>query len=421
MGVFDFLNKRKLRSILTDNPNGYEYESEHIGNIIIPDKLTDINAFKLANTVSEIYFPIDFYADRCSKLRYYIADKSGKEVTNTELNRFVGKINPFYSFNDLVYQYVFSYMSDGNAITYLGIPDTYKAINVSSIDRVDILQPDLLSINEYFNVSILKVKTLNDLIRQARYDNYTNSQDLLDVAKLRIDRIDSTRKDYSQIFARSPLFKSIHSINTLLAVYSARYNVYVNNGAAGYLVKKVGGANDPLNTAINDPSSRETILKDINNRNGITGGRNLWGISSIPLEFVKTLASISELMPLEETLENSIKIASVWQIPPGLVPRKDQATYKNGETDERVVWENGIISMVNTVCDNFTEIFTLSKQGYSIKADYSNVSCLKLNESVKEDVITKKVANLTAIKTAYPEKLSEINKEFDKIIADYGN
>jgi len=77
--------------------------------------------------------------------------------------------------------------------------------------------------------------------------------------------------------------------------------------------------------------------------------------------------------------------------------------------------------MVNTVCDNFTEIFTLSKQGYSIKADYSNVSCLKLNESVKEDVITKKVANLTAIKTAYPEKLSEINKEFDKIIADYGN
>lgn len=422
MGLFDFLNKRRIHSILTDNPQD-DYSAERVGSITIPDRLTDQNAFSLANTVSEIYFPIDFYADRCSKLRYYIADKSGKEVTNTELNRFITNPNPFYNLNELIYQYVFSYMSDGNAISYLGVPELYKdkPASVSNIDRVDILQPNLLNINEYYNISTLKVNKLNDLIRQARYDNINEMYDLLNIDKLRIDRIDSTRKDYSLILARSPLFKTIRSINALLAVYSARYNVYVNNGAAGYLVKKSVGATNAEAEAINDRVTRETILKDINNHNGITGNRNLWGISSTPLEFVKTLATISELMPLEETLENSIKIASIWGIPSGLVPRKDQSTYNNQGGDDRAVWENGLISMVNTICDNFTKIFTLDKQGYKIVADYSTVSCLKINESTTEDINTKKIANLTALKNSYPEKVNEINTEFDKIINSYGN
>ena len=74
------------------------YSVENIGNIIIPEKLSDRNAFTLANSVSEIFFPLDFYADRISKLRFYVANKSGRELINTELNRFVSdKINPLFS------------------------------------------------------------------------------------------------------------------------------------------------------------------------------------------------------------------------------------------------------------------------------------------------------------------------------------
>ena len=50
--------------------------------------------------------------------------------------------------------------------------------------------------------------------------------------------------------------------------------------------------------AIMDGSKRDEIINDINERNGLTGSRNIWGISGIPIEFVKTLATINELMPM---------------------------------------------------------------------------------------------------------------------------
>ena len=122
-----------------------------------------------------------------------------------------------------------------------------------------------------------------------------------------------------------------------------------------------------------------------------------------------------------DSFEDSIKIASAFQIPPELVPRKDQTTFNNKGESERSVWENGIMSIIGVVCQNFTKILTLDKVGCQIKADYSSVSCLKANESINEDLNTKKIANLNALKQAYPEKAKEINIEFDKILADYGN
>ena len=40
-------------------------------------------------------------------------------------------------------------------------------------------------------------------------------------------------------------------------------------------------------------------------------------------------------MPYEETLENTIKIASIYQIPSDLIPRKDHSTFDNQEGQER--------------------------------------------------------------------------------------
>ena len=81
------------------------YKEERIGSITFPDKLTDDNAFTLANTVSEIYFPIDFIADRASKVRYMIT-RDGNEVKG-DISRFVQDINPLFNFSDLVYMAVF--------------------------------------------------------------------------------------------------------------------------------------------------------------------------------------------------------------------------------------------------------------------------------------------------------------------------
>ena len=400
-----------------DYHENQQYDSSEVGSIEIPDRLSDQNAFTLANTVSELYFPIDFYADRASKLRYFLADKAGNEVQNSEYNRLITNINPLYSFSDLVYQYVFSLMADGNGISYVTVPKSYNNPSPASISRIDILQPDLVEIDEYNNLSTLSINSLNDLIKRFRYNDNTLYFNELPISRIRIDSLDQTRRVYSNVLCKSPLYKGKRNIDNLLATYSARYNVYKNNGAAGYLVKKSTNANN-LNEIV-DPTTRQSILDDINERNGITGKRNFWGISSVPLEFINTLAHIKDLMPFEETLENSIKINSVYQIPPELTPRKDQTTFNNKSEAERSVWENGIMSIVQVVCSNFTKALYLDKVQLQIMADYSTVSALSNNESVEQDLITKKLDNLLKLKASYPEN-KEIDKQIDLIIMGYG-
>lgn len=398
------------------------YEVKSIGNIIIPEKLTNKNAFVLANSVAELSFPVDFYADRISKLRFFIANKSGREVASSELNRFVSdKINPLFSFPDLVYQYVFSLMSDGNAINYLGVPSLYQKIAPSTIERWDVLQPNLTDVDELTNISLLNISSWNEAIRRVYYNEGGYQRKELDKENVVINNFGIKRRTDSIIFAQSPFWWANKSIDTLLAVYSARYNVYANNGAAGYLSRKMtssSGQNAAFEAAIMDGSKRDEIIKDINDRHGLTGKRNIWGISGIPIEFVKTIASISELMPFEETLEDAIKIAAVFQIPPVLVPRKDQSTFDNQENAERNVWENGLLSMAQTVADNLTKMFRIDTTGNKIMFDASSVSALVKNESENEDLIAKKLANIDKIRQMMPE--TDTTEIITEILAQYG-
>jgi len=399
----------------------YDYNSDYdiqaIGNIVIPEKLTDQNAFILANSVAEIFFPVDFYADRISKLRFFIANKSGKEIQSTELSRLISDgINPLYSFSDLVYQYVFSLLSDGNAINYLTIPSIYQTIAPSTIERWDVLQPNMVTLQEYSNLSMLNIKGWNELIKSVKYDENRIKTNDLPVNNIQIHSYSTRKKANSLVLSKSPLFGANKSIDTLLSVYSARYNVYANNGAAGYLAKKAVKA-ESYEEMILTGDDRNKILKDINDRNGVTGRKNIWGISGVPIEFVKTLATISELLPFEETLEDSIKIASIFQIPPVLVPRKDQSTFSNQQTAEVTVWENGLLSMAETVCSNLTKLFGMTNA--KVMFDKTGVSALTENEDAKQDLILKKLNNLEKIKTLSPE--TDITLAVNEIVINYGN
>lgn len=406
MGLFDFLNKTREKEVKIYADSSLEYEVTKIGSLEIPDKLTDSNAFSLANTVSEIYFPIDFLADRGSKIRFYIADSKGEEVVNTELNRFITNINPFYTFSDLFYQSLFSLLADGNIFHYINVPSLYNRLNANNISRIDVLLPDSVYLKEYTNISILNSTNKRDFINDVKYTLLKT--ETLDKQKLSIYSIDLTRKENSMILSKSPLFKSYRNINNLLAVYSARYNVYANNGAAGYLSKK--SSSSGLESLA---GRREDMIDDLNSKYGVVKDRRLWGISSIPIEFVNTLIDIQRLLPFEETLENSIKIAGAYQIPAGLVPRKDQSTYSNQEADEKKVWENTLMSAIDTVCSYFTNSFMLNKIGYSIKADYSTVSALTQNELDLQDLINKKLSNMKLAKELNPDL--DISNEIEQL------
>lgn len=415
MGIFSFIKKTQPLNQFQDPYLNYDVQS--IGNIVIPEKLTDLNAFMLANTVSELYFPIDFHADRLSKLRYFIANKNTcKEIKGTELNRLVTDINPLYSFSDLIYQYVFSYLADGNALTYRQKPSIYSTSKVTynNITRVDVIQPNLYDIKEFTNVDYFAINDLTALIQ--RVEMYlTDKKTFVDNMDLiRLDNYSLKKRSTSYVLSKSPLFSANKNIDMLLSVYSARYNVYANNGAAGYLAKKNQTNTNTIESVVLEGfNKRQEILDDINNRNGLTGRRNLWGISGTPIEFVKTLATISELMPLDETFENAIKISAIYQIPSVLVPRKDNSTFDNQADAEKNVWENSLLSLAQTVCENWTKILGLKDSPYKIGVDTTSVGVLVENESKRQELITKKIDNLIKFKQLAPE--IDVNKEIQNI------
>ena len=270
-----------------------------------------------------------------------------------------------------------------------------------------------------YPIPVLDVKSVTEFVKRARYCELGAKDKNLDLTKLFIDNASMIRRPNYQSLSQGLLCKANKSIDTLLAVYSARYNVYANNGAAGYLAKKgtSGAAGEAMAAAIGEDNKRDEILKDINSRNGVTGKRNLWGISGVPVEFVKTLATISELLPFEETLESSIKIASAFQIPPVLVPRKDQSTFDNQASAEKSVWENALLSQCQTVCDNLTKLFQLKKAKAKIMFDASNVSALVANEKDNEELIKLQLENIAKMREIAPN--ANIDNMINDIIKKY--
>jgi hypothetical protein len=72
------------------------------------------------------------------------------------------------------------------------------------------------------------------------------------------------------------------------------------------------------------------------------------------------------------------------------------------------------MSLDQTVNENLSRNFALTKIGYKIMSDYSTVSCLQQNESIHEDLKAKKIANLKALKEIAPE--IDITEDINEII-----
>jgi hypothetical protein len=137
----------------------------------------------------------------------------------------------------------------------------------------------------------------------------------------------------------------------------------------------VGGGRASLQEAI-DPITRDTMLKDLQDRNGLIGDKNFIGLSSVPMQFIKTLGTIKELEPFDETLENAIKIAGVFGVNKELIPKKDNATFSNQMIAEKSFWQNVIKSTCEQVAEDLNKIYYLPKE-WEFKANFSGIEALQ--------------------------------------------
>lgn len=337
-------------------------------------KFDQSNAYELANTIAEIFIPIDAIAERCSSLKYDIIDVNTKEVITPQgnLKRLLDNPNPLDRFTDIIYQSIFAELADGNSYVYTKTADSIVNPTYDNISNIWVLKPNVTKPVLHKQISNpFLMKEVSDLVDYYRtfffYEHQIKPRYVLHTANLGITQTGT---------GRSPLFACEKNINNILAVYQARYNVYAKNGNAGILAKApVGGGGASLQEAI-DPITRDTMLKDLQDRNGLIGDKNFIGMSSVPLQFIKTLGTIKELEPFDETLENAIKIAGVFGVNKELLPKKDNATFSNQTIAEKSFWQNVIKAFANDTAKSLNKIYYLP-DNWTFMPNFTGIEALQ--------------------------------------------
>lgn len=199
---------------------------------------------------------------------------------------------------------------------------------------------------------------------------------------------DSIKDGYHYLKSVSRLLSVMKPISNLLAVYDARNVIYNKRGGIGFLVSQ---KQDVTGTIAMDPEEKKELRDQLNAEYGVTSGKSPIGVTDVPLSFVRTNLSISELQPFDETLEDAIKVAGVFGIPAVLVPRKDQSTFANQSTAEKAVYCGTIIPLAKRFCEDLTRWLGLNESNVYIDCNFSDVDCLQ--NGMKEAEEVKKLVN----------------------------
>lgn len=388
-----------------------QYFSQYMANEEI-EKFDPSRAYKLATTLAEIYIPIDAIADRVASINFRLIKKStGEEYEPTgNLKRLIEQPNPVDRFNDLVYKSVFSDYSVGESFIYTKIPDRLVTPTADNIQNVWVLNPEFTKAKLRKEVpNPFSIKDREELIEY--YKTFFLVNHNISPKYITHRAISGLDEKFNAV---SPLCKSARNINNLLAVYQARYNVYAKNGNGGILSrdsKKMGDLQEAV-----DPVQREAIVQDLNNRNGITGNKNFIGISAIPLKFIKTLGTISELMPFEETEADMVTIGATMGVNKYLLPLKEGTTFTNQTDAEKQIWQNVIKGLGDDKAKDLTKAFALP-EGVIFEADYSHIEALQEDKKTALESDSLLIDNLAKL----TEAGQDVKQAYDNITEKYNS
>ena len=371
------------------------------------------NFIELFKTIPEVFWPIDFIAKRISEAHFDL--KRTKDDSLVWCNRLgadaiLKQPNPIMTWREIVYQHFVYKMTTGNAFFRAAMPEsiTADAIKFQWCSNYWSLPAHLVQVKpmEYsYGVPMFGIAKIEELIKGYTLDLGPYSGLTIPYCQIWHDRdgIPELIKGNGYLKANSRLLSVKKPIANLIAVYEARNVIYLKRGALGFIVAQ---KEDPTGTVALEPAEKDELRKQVESKYGIGEGKSPWAVTDIPVNFVRTNLSISELQPFDETLEDAIKIASVFGIPSVLVPRKDQSTFSNQDTAEKSVYTSVIIPAAKRFCEALSSFLGLEQKGLYIDCDFSDVACLQTG--LKEGEEVKKLVNERCL-TQFNNGLISIN------------
>ena len=353
------------------------------------------NFLEMFKTIPEVFWPIDYIAKRISEAHYdlkRLKDDSLVWCNRLNVDQILKEPNPVMSWREIVYQHFVYKLATGNAFLRAAMADTFtpdalKCQYCSNYWELPAHKVSVVPMEYGYGVPLFGIATKDELIKGYKLDMEPYSNLMIPYYQIWHDRdgMPEFLRRGSFLKSDSRLLSQKKPIANLIAVYEARNVIFVKRGGLGFIVAQ---KQDDAGTIALDPNEKKELRKEIEDNYGLTEGKSPYGVTDIPISFVRTNLSIQELMPFEETLEDAIKIAGAYNIPAVLVPRKDQATFSNQESAEQSVYYATIIPMAKSFCDSLTKFLGLDQKGYYLDCDFSDVACLQVGQKDKETVKT---------------------------------
>lgn len=340
--------------------------------------------------IPEVFFPIEYIASRISGGNFQLKKEADDSVVwrNQTVNKLLNKPNCAFSWKEFVHDHFVWKLTTGTsfirAVTAIDVD--YRSVLaywVLPSDRVEVKAPRAL-------VPLFDVSELSNLIASVDVMGAFGYQMRIDPRQVMIDRdgIATLLIENGYMKAHSRLDSLRKNISNLLSVYDARNVIFTKRGGIGYIVSK---KMDATGTDALTEAEKKHLVEQNAERYGIGKGQLPYGISDVPIDFVRTNLSIAELQPFDETLADAINIAGAYGVPAVLVPRKDQSTFSNQATAEKTVYASVVIPMAKEFCKMFTSFIGLDKSGLYLDVDFSGVDCMQDGMKTEEEV--KKLVN----------------------------
>jgi len=351
--------------------------------------VADANFIALYNKLPEVAWPVNYIASRAAGAKFVL--KRAKDDTvvwdNETINRVLVKPNAFETWYRTIFKHFAYKLLTGNSYIKAAMSDTFAGASTMYkwCDRYVTLESPVVRI-EYkrFIADIYGVADIEDVVKAYHHDIGNIKYEPIDPRCVFHDKDDALGYIVTDpLKAKSRLYAALKPISNLIAVYEARNVIYVKRGGLGWLVSD---QKDEMGSKALTRDQKRDILDQANDMYGVGAGQYPYGISDVPLNFIRTNLSISELQPFDETLADAIIIAGLYGIPAVLIPRKDQSTYANQATAEKAVYSSVIIPMVQRFCNEFTQFLGLDQDGLYLDADFSEVDCLQTGKKEEQDV-----------------------------------
>lgn len=376
--------------VMDDGSVFYEYISSVNGRMGGRTVFNGRLPMSFATTIAEVFVPIDAIADRVASCHFELysteTDQPVKRVPK-RLQELLAKPNYLQDMSGLVYDMIFSELAAGGSYTLTKQASFFKYKSYENITNLWVLNPDstepkiLRSIADPFIV-----KNISELVES--YRTHFIRDMVLQPDEITVNIITKIGDDLRPI---TPLHKVEKNINNLLAVYSARYNVFVNNGSAK-IIAAAKGTGDFQESIL--PANRQMLIDDMNNRDGIVGrGKNFVGILGKPIEVHETLGKIKDLEPFKETIADLVTIGGIYGVGADLLPTGESSTFANQRDAERHFWSNTIVPYARGAARVLTTALWLPPQ-YEIRATTDHIELLQDDRKVTAEVDSIELENI---------------------------